>query len=509
MRLAEVVSTSAAVTDAAGRRDKVELLAALLRRLRGRELEVATDYLSGRLPQGRIGVGWASLRRALPELHPSEPGLDLIEVDRRLEDLASRAGTGAGSRRLDDLGALLARATQQEADFLARVLIGEVRQGALEGVMVAAVAKAAGVAQARVRRALMLTGDLGRVARLAGDGGEPALAAVGLEMFRPIQPMLAQPAEDLAAGLDRHGTSALEYKLDGARVQVHRVGGDVRVFSRRLHDVTASVPELVAAALSLPVREVLLDGEALVLRADGRPEAFQTTMRRFGRRLDVAAMAAELPLSVFFFDCLRVDGEDLLDRPGEERFAALAGAVAPESLVPRLVTTDVAAAEGFFERAIAAGHEGVMAKQPAATYEAGSRGRSWLKIKRAHTLDLVVLAAEWGHGRRRGKLSNLHLGARGAGGFVMLGKTFKGLTDAMLEEQTRRLLELETSREGRVVHVAPRLVVEVAFDGVQESPQYPGGLALRFARVRGYRLDKSAAEADSFEAVQAIWAGQG
>ncbi|MDX1384450.1 MAG: ATP-dependent DNA ligase, partial [Thermoanaerobaculia bacterium] len=309
--------------------------------------------------------------------------------------------------------------------------------------------------------------------------------------------------------LDRHGTSALEYKLDGARVQVHRVGGDVRVFSRRLHDVTASVPELVAAALSLPVREVLLDGEALVLRADGRPEAFQTTMRRFGRRLDVAAMAAELPLSVFFFDCLRVDGEDLLDRPGEERFAALAGAVAPESLVPRLVTTDVAAAEGFFERAIAAGHEGVMAKQPAATYEAGSRGRSWLKIKRAHTLDLVVLAAEWGHGRRRGKLSNLHLGARAAGGFVMLGKTFKGLTDAMLEEQTRRLLELETSREGRVVHVAPRLVVEVAFDGVQESPQYPGGLALRFARVRGYRLDKSAAEADSFEAVQAIWAGQG
>jgi DNA ligase-1 len=342
------------------------------------------------------------------------------------------------------------------------------------------------------------------VAAAAIEEGEAGLARFRLELLRPVQPMLAQTADDLADALGRVAPAALEWKLDGARIQAHRLGDEVRLFTRNLADVTDRVPELAAAVRALPVEALVLDGEAIALDDDGRPRPFQVTMSRFGSRTE-----RTIPLTAAFFDCLHLDGDDLLDRPGSERFAALVSRVPEELRVRRVETSDGDEAERFLESALAAGHEGVMVKALDAPYEAGRRGGSWLKVKRAHTLDLVVLAAEWGHGRRQGWLSNLHLGARdpAGGGFVMLGKTFKGMTDAMLTWQTEKLLELETSREGHVVHVRPELVVEVAFDGVQASPRYRGGLALRFARVKGYRPDKSAVEADTVETVRAIHRG--
>ncbi|MDL1862292.1 ATP-dependent DNA ligase, partial [Betaproteobacteria bacterium PRO7] len=395
-------------------------------------------------------------------------------------------------------------------DFLVRLLVGELRQGALEGVMIEAIAAAAGVALAAVRRAAMFAGDLGAVARAALTEGAAGLARFAIELQRPVQPMLAQPAEDIADALARLGTAALEWKLDGARVQVHKAGDDVRVFTRNLNEVTAAVPEIVEAVRAAPARELILDGEAIALAAGGAPQPFQVTMRRFGRKLDVDALRAELPLAAFFFDVLRRDGDSLVERPARERFAALAEALPSALVVPRLVTSDASAAQAFYAEALARGHEGVMAKALDAPYEAGSRGAAWLKVKRAHTLDLVVLAAEWGHGRRRGWLSNLHLGARdpAANSFVMLGKTFKGLTDELLEWQTRELLAREIGRDDYTVYVRPELVVEIAFNDLQASPQYPGGLALRFARVKGYRPDKRADEADTIDAVRAIYAAQ-
>jgi DNA ligase-1 len=351
----------------------------------------------------------------------------------------------------------------------------------------------------------MFSGDLGATARIALAEGRAGLARFGIELQRPVQPMLAQPAEDIAEAMAQLGTAALEWKVDGARVQVHKAGEVVKVYTRNLNDVTDSVPEIVEALQALPARELILDGEAVALQPDGAPQPFQVTMRRFGRKLDVARMRNELPLAVYFFDCLLHDGTPLIDRPARERFDALAAALPAPLVVPRLVTADVAAAEDFYADTLARGHEGVMAKALDAPYEAGSRGASWLKVKRAHTLDLVVLAAEWGHGRRSGWLSNLHLGARDpAGGWVMLGKTFKGMTDALLEWQTRELLARETQRERHVVHVRPELVVEIAFNDLQESPQYPGGLALRFARVKGYRPDKRAEEADTIATVRSL-----
>ncbi|HSC63719.1 MAG TPA: ATP-dependent DNA ligase, partial [Caldimonas sp.] len=348
-----------------------------------------------------------------------------------------------------------------------------------------------------------------------GQGeGAAGLARFAVAMHRPVQPMLATPADDIAAAMAKLGTAALEWKVDGARVQVHKAGGQVKVYTRALKDVTASAPEIVEALHALPARELILDGEAIALAADGAPLPFQVTMRRFGRKLEVERMRAELPLAVYFFDCLHVDGTPLLDRPAQERFDALAAALPGALVIPRIVTGDVAAAEDFYADALARGHEGVMAKALDAPYEAGRRGASWLKVKRAHTLDLVVLAAEWGHGRRHGWLSNLHLGARdpqgaySSTGGVMLGKTFKGMTDALLEWQTRELLAREVRRDGYTVWVEPELVVEIAFNDLQESPQYPGGLALRFARVKGYRGDKSAADADTIDAVRAMHAAQ-
>jgi ATP-dependent DNA ligase I len=387
---------------------------------------------------------------------------------------------------------------------------GDLRQGALQGVMAEAVARAAGVPAPAVRRALMLRGDLGVVGALALAEGEAGLSAIRLEPGRPVHPMLAQPAADIDAAMAKVSPAAVEWKLDGARIQVHRRDGDVAVFTRTLDDVTARVPEIVEAALALPATTVVLDGEAIALRADGRPHAFQVTAARFGSRRGVEEQRRATPLTAALFDVLHLDGEDLLDRPGAERGAALE-AVVPEALrIPRIVTGDAGAAAGVLADALGRGHEGVMVKSLDAPYEAGRRGAGWLKVKVAHTLDLVVLAAEWGHGRRRGTLSNLHLGARDpAGGFVMLGKTFKGLTDEMLAWQTERLLALEVSRDAYTVHVRPELVVEIAFDGVQTSPRYPGGMALRFARVKRHRPDKTAAEADTVDTLRAIHAGAG
>jgi DNA ligase 1 len=424
-------------------------------------------------------------------------------VDAALERLAALAGPGSRAARLEELERLLSRATRPEQEFLVALILGDLRQGALAGVMTEAVARAAGVPVADVRRAAMLGGSLAAAAGTALDEGADGLRRIGLEVGRPVAPMLAGTAPDIEAALGRISPAAVEWKLYGARIQVHRRDGEVRVFTRSLDEVTDRVPEVVEAALKLPVSAVVLDGEAIALRDDGRPHPFQVTSSRFASR-----RAVDVPLTALFFDILHRDGADLIDRPATERFEALAAAVPEPMRVPRMIAETGAAAAPFLEEALARGHEGVMVKALTEPYAAGGRGGAWLKVKPRHTLDLVILAAEWGHGRRRGWLSNLHLGARlPDGGFCMLGKTFKGLTDAMLQWQTERLLELETGRTAYRVDVRPELVVEIAFDGVQRSPRYPGGVALRFARVLRHRPDKRADEADTIEAVRTIHGG--
>jgi DNA ligase-1 len=508
-RLADVVETSARATRERGRLAKRDAIAACLRAIPPEEIGIAVAFLSGETRQGKLGVGYAALHGLASGAAATEPLLQLREVDDALARIAATAGKGSAAARAEQLRSLFARATRAEQDFLLRLLTGELRQGALEGVMVEAIGAAARVPVADVRRAAMLAGDLPAVASAAMSDGAAGLARFSIELNRPLLPMLAQPAEDVADGLSRLGTAAFDWKIDGARVQVHRSGSEVRVFTRGLNEVTHAVPEIVAAVRELPARELILDGEAIALAAGGAPQPFQVTMRRFGRRLDVEALRAELPLAAFFFDVLRDDSGPLVDVPARERFAALTRAVPPQLVVPRLITNDVAEAQAFYADALARGHEGVMAKALDARYEAGGRGGAWLKIKQAHTLDLVVLAAEWGSGRRRGWLSNLHLAARDpAGGFVMLGKTFKGMTDELLAWQTRELLAREVARDDYTVHVRPELVVEIAFNDLQESPQYPGGLALRFARVKGYRPDKRSEEADTIDTVRALYAAQ-
>jgi DNA ligase-1 len=513
VQLAQLVSTSAAVARTSARLGKTALLAEAVRALAPGERGAGVAWLAGDLPQGRIGVGWATLRDALAGTAAArEASLAIGDVDAAFARLAAARGAGSGAERARILADLLGRATEEERDFLVRLVSGELRQGALEGVLADAVARAAGVPADAVRRAAMMAGALPPVAAAALADGEAGLAPFRLRLGAPVSPMLAATAADVGEALGALGEAALEWKLDGARVQVHKDGDDVRVFSRALRDVTPAVPEVVEAVRALPARALVLDGEAIALRPGGAPEPFQTTMRRFGRRLDVAALRRELPLSVLFFDALHAEREDLVARPMRERGAALAAAVPEPLRVPRLVTADPGAAEAFLEDALRRGHEGVMAKSLDAPYEAGRRGAAWLKVKRAHTLDLVVLAAEWGHGRRRGWLSNLHLGARDPehGGFAMLGKTFKGMTDEMLAWQTERLRALAIGESDEwVVHVRPELVVEVAFDGLQASPRYPAGLALRFARVKRYREDKRADEADTIDAVRRIFLAQG
>jgi DNA ligase-1 len=508
MRLAEIVETSRAVSATRSRLEKVARLAEALRRLAPDEAEIGASYLAGEPRQGRIGVGPAALRAAAGgSAAPGGPPLSLAEVDAALSEIARAAGAGSASERQRRLGALFARATHAEQDFLSRLLLGELRQGALEGVLVDAIARASGAPASEVRRAAMAEGRLATVAAAALGGGTAALARFRMRLLAPVQPMLAQTADGPEDAVARLGEAALEYKLDGARVQAHRAGDEVRVFSRSLRDVTAAVPEVVEAVRSLPARALVLDGEAIAFQGDGKPRPFQETMRRFGRKLDVSRLVSELPMRAWFFDLLHLDGDDLAARPARERLAALDALVPAGGRVPRLVTADAEEAARFLDEAISRGHEGLVAKSLDAAYEAGNRGASWLKVKPAHTLDLVVLAAEWGHGRRAGWLSNLHLGARDpdAGGFAMLGKTFKGMTDEILAWQTERLRAIAIAEDRWVVHVRPELVVEVAFDGIQTSSRYPSGLALRFARVKRYRTDKRADEADGIEAVRAIF----
>ena len=507
MLLHEIADASADVAGTSSRLAKVERLAAPLAHTTPAEAPVAVAYLSGMLPQGSIGVGWASLRE-LPA-PAAVPQLELLDVDSAVARIAETTGPGSQAARRSELEALFARATEGEQRFLRALLLGELRQGALEGVMADAVAKAADVPATEVRRAAMLSGDLRSVAAAALAGGREALAGFRLKVLQPVQPMLAQTAADLEGALERFRPAIVEWKLDGARLQVHLAGDEVRAFTRNLAEITDRVPELVQVVRTLDVDSAILDGEAIALEPDGRPRPFQVTMSRFGSRVAVEALRRTVPLSLLVFDVLHLDGEDVLDLGARERLRKLGQRLPAELLVPRIETADLAEAERFLGDALAAGHEGVMVKSPDAPYEAGRRGSGWLKVKVAHTLDLVVMAAEWGHGRRQGTLSNLHLGARdpATGGFVMLGKTFKGLTDAMLAWQTERLLELETGRDGHVVEVRPELVVEIAFDGVQASSRYPGGVALRFARVKGYRPDKRPEEADTIDTIRAIHTG--
>ena len=508
MLLSDLVQTSQQVGGTASRTEKLAHLSTLLRKASADDVAIAVAFLSGELRQRKINLGYAAVRDAQPGSTAEMPSLTLIDVDSVFEQIARvAAGSGSSRERLRLLRELFARATRAEQDFIARLVFGELRQGALEGIMLDAVARAADVDLAAVRRAHMLSGSLTAVAEAALAGGESALASFGIQLFRPLQPMLAQSATDVGDALARLGEAAFEYKLDGARIQVHKSGDDVRVYSRRLNEVTDAVPELIEVVRALSARELVLDGEVIALRPDGRPHDFQTTMKRFGRKLDVAKLQAELPLRPVFFDCLYLDGETLIDQTAADRFAALARGVDADAVVPRTVTADRLNAQYFMNRALADGHEGVVAKMLSAPYEAGRRGAGWLKVKAAVTLDLVVLAAEWGHGRREGWLSNLHLGARDPtnGGFVMLGKTFKGMTDEMLEWQTREFQARELKRDASTVYVKPELVVEVAFDDIQASPRYPGGVALRFARVKGYRPDKRVDEADTIDSVLKLY----
>lgn len=496
--LADVVATSAVVAATRSRKAKTQALAELLAAPSDQgELPVVVGFLIGEPRQGRFGIGWSNLS-ALEGPAAVAPQLTVADVDGALQSLAQTTGAGSAARRQQQLGSLFSRATGDEQRFLVGLLTGELRQGALEGVMLEAVASAAGVRPDAVRRAFMLSGRLPATAVAALAGGETALAAFRLELGRPVRPMLASPADSLDAALAVTGPASIEYKLDGARVQVHRDGDSVQVWTRTLREITDSVPELVELVRRLPCDSVVLDGETLALSDEGRPRPFQETMSRFG-----AESARELLLHPFFFDCLHLDGADLLDEPLADRLVAL-DTVAGGYRIPSV--QDGGAAAALLDGALAAGHEGVMVKSLDSVYAAGRRGRGWQKVKQVHTVDLVVLAAEWGHGRRRGWLSNLHLGARDPDGGppIMVGKTFKGLTDELLSWQTGRLQQLATRTDRYTVHVRTELVVEIELDGVQTSTRYPGGVALRFARVLRYRPDKDPADADTITTVRAL-----
>ena len=498
MRLFELVQTSATVASTRSRSAKVAALATLLAQLTPDEVEPAVALLTGRPRQGKIGVGWGLLR-SIDHPPVASPSLEVLELDAAISSLQSLAGTGSRTARLELLERLIAGATPAEADFIRRLLVGDLRQGAQEGVMTEAVSKASGVDLTAVRRAVMLAGDLPQVASIALTNGGAGVSAIGLEVLRPVLPMLASSSEDVASALGDLGTCSVEWKLDGARIQAHRAGEEVRLYTRNLNDVTARLPAVVDLLRELDVDQVVLDGEVLGVTEDA-PDPFQDTMSSFGRRTGPPGSAS---LGVWFFDCLHLDGQDLLDRPLVERSAVLDRLALAR--VPSIVTDDVDAAIVVQAQALAAGHEGVMVKAASSAYEAGRRGAAWRKVKPVHTLDLVVLAAEWGSGRRRGWLSNLHLGARDPeGGYVMVGKTFKGLTDALLEWQTGEILARESARHGHIVEIVSPLVVEIALDGVQASTRYPGGVALRFARVRRYRGDKDPHEADTIDAVRAL-----
>ncbi|NVB83362.1 MAG: ATP-dependent DNA ligase [Kofleriaceae bacterium] len=504
MLLAELVAVSAQVSETAGRLKKIELLAACLRQMSVEERAIGARFLAAELPQ-KTNVGYATVAEVARQTPAAvAPWLTLGEVDRRFTAIAELRGAGSANARKDQLGALFALATAPEQVFLGGLAVGEIRHGALDGLVVEAIAKAAELPAESVRRAYMLAGDLGEVAGAALEGGAAEIGRFGLTLFRPVLPMLAQTADDAAGALETFGGPAsLELKLDGFRVQIHKDGETIRAYSRALNEVTDYVPEAIAAVAAMTPRKLIVDGEAIVFGANGRPVPFQDTMKRFGKKGPL--LKNTMPLSLALFDTLLVDDQTLIAEPARLRFEALAE-VAPIHGAKRVITADANEAAEFYAQAIAAGHEGVMAKALDAPYDAGNRGASWLKIKKVHRLDLVVLAAEWGSGRRKGWLSNIHLGARvpGSDEFVMLGKTFKGMTDEMLKWQTAEFLAREVDRDGHIVYIRPEIVAEIAFNDVQRSPRYPGGLALRLARVVRYRDDKTAAQADTIDAVRAI-----
>jgi DNA ligase-1 len=496
-RLVDVVGASREVGATRARSAKVQILAELLSSVDPDEVAICVGFLSGAPRQGRVGVGYATVYGV--DVPPAgEPSLTVSDLDRAIDQVAADTGPGSATRRRGLLTELLGRATEPEAEFVRRLLTGELRQGALAGVMADAVAKAARVSTTVARRALMLSGDLTRMAEIAISAGEEGLRAVGLELFRPALPMLASPGASVAEAVVAFACASVEFKLDGLRVQIHRRDDEVRIYSRNLNDITRRLPGIVAAVRELPLREAILDGEALWMGERG-PASFQDTMSQ------IDADAPPEGVVTFLFDLLHVDGRDLLDTPLRERSAELRR-IAPQLTVPSILTDDVAAAERVLADSLRAGHEGVVVKDAASLYAAGRRGAAWRKVKPVRTYDLVVLGAEWGHGRRRGWLSNLHLGARdpATSAFVMVGKTFKGLTDELLRWQTAALLERETERRGIAVLVRPELVVEIAIDGVQSSTRYNGGVALRFARVKRYRPDKDAAEADTIDALREL-----
>jgi DNA ligase-1 len=495
--LADVVAASEDVASTSSRSRKVAILADLLRKLEAAEVPIAVGLLSGAPRQGRVGVGYSTIY-GIEQQPAVDPSLTVDDLDRAIADVQAATGPGSAGRRKELLGALLGRATAQEADFVKRLFTGELRQGALAGVMADAVAKAAGVSTEVTRRALMLSGDLTRTAEIAMTQGEEGLRGVGFEIFRPILPMLASTAESIADAIVGFDRASVEWKLDGIRIQIHRRGDEVRIYTRNLNEITHALPGIVDAVLRLPVKQVVLDGEALWIDDSG-PAPFQETVSQ------IDGNAPPEGIVTFLFDVLHVDGDDLLDTPLEERAARLA-ALAPQLKIPAAVTSDPDEGQRVLDEALSAGHEGVVVKDAASLYAAGRRGKAWRKVKPVRTYDLVVLGAEWGHGRRQGWLSNLHLGARdpSTGEFVMVGKTFKGMTDELLEWQTKELLQRETARRGIAVFVRPELVVEIALDGVQSSTRYPGGVALRFARVKRYRPDKNPDEADTIDDLRAL-----
>ena len=510
MQLEQIVKASTVVGATRSRTAKVNALAVALRTARPDEVETATAYLAGVLRQRRTGLGWRSLSDLPPPA--AESSLTIGEVHETFESLGGVSGAGSRAARAALVDRLFGRATDQEQVYLRKLVTGELRQGALDGLMLEAIAVAADVPAAAVRRASMLCGATIPVAVAALTEGEAGLARFGLELGRPLRPMLASSAADVAEAFAKAGPGgeevAVDCKLDGIRIQVHKYDGHVAVFTRTLEEITSRVPEVAEVVADLPARTIVLDGEANAVDGNGRPRPFQETAARTASKVDGTALREKVPLTAYFFDLLHLDGVDLIDLPGRTRLAKLGDALPAGLIVPRRVTDRPAEATTFFEELVSRGHEGVVVKSLDAVYEAGRRGSAWVKVKPRHTLDLVVLAVEWGSGRRGSWLSNIHLGARDpdTGGFVMLGKTFKGMTDEMLRWQTQRFLELEESRSAHVVHLRPEQVVEIAFDGIQRSTRYPAGMALRFARVLRYRDDKSADEADTVDTVRALHA---
>ncbi|HKO50700.1 MAG TPA: ATP-dependent DNA ligase [Polyangiaceae bacterium] len=507
LMLTDIVAVSREVAATRSRLKKIASLSGLLRRLESHELPAAVGFLCGQLRQGRLGLGPRTLERLGAEPEPSSPEVTVLELDAVFQALEDLSGKGVASERDQLLSALFARLNAEERRFVVRLILGELRQGALESIVLDALAEAAQVSSESLRKAMLFSGNAAEVAVSAFRGGEAELAAFTVQLFRPLRPMLAQSANSAAEALSRTAPAAVEYKLDGARIQLHREGDRVAIYSRYGNDLSDALPEIVELGRSFSLQSLVLDGEVLALRADGRPQPFQVTMQRVGRKLDVASARADLPVRAFFFDCLYADGQVLVEQANGLRWQALCGAVPAEARVIRVEVATPDQAEAALQGALDSGNEGIVVKSLASTYDAGRRGAGWVKVKPAPTLDLVVLAVEWGSGRRTGQLSNLHLGARDpeSGGFVMLGKTFKGLTDATLAWQTTKFQELASERYDWGVKVRPEVVVEIAFDGLQKSSTYPGGLALRFARVKRYREDKPASDADTIQFVRELF----